>query len=483
MAYMDPNVLLVVLDSVRARNTSLHDHHNETTPFLRKFSDQATVFSQARAPSSWSLPSHISMFTGYHAEEHDIKSRDQRLEPGHTIWEELSNEGYCTGVFSSNPFLTVVPVGLRNAFENVVGQVEQLFPEAANPREFVREEGQGHFTRYLKYSLSHDKPLQSLANGVFEKIRQDYPKFVQDSWDQTTSGWEFVDKFLNWSDECEGPWAACINLMDAHQAYEPSDEYDEWGGDKLYQMQKEIDSYMWEFIGGKRPWWQRKALEGLYDGTIRQLDSQLSTLIRQLERREVLDETLLIITSDHGEGFGEPSHIRPDGRAVGHGNGVLHEVALHVPLIVQYPEQKTGERIDSVVSLVEFPSVVRNVLDGKSTGRDFVTGDPVVASSSGLNERMKRKARNYCDDLWLFDAPTRAVFMDRDDGRVDKYMTWRDRHARVEIVDAQSSFSTSKAESDIVDGTFESLEDRSVATSSRNVSEAVERRLEDLGYA
>jgi len=66
-----PNVLLIVLDSVRAKNTSLHGYGRETTLFLEEFAEQSTQHEQARAPPSWSLPSHVGMFTGLHVAEHN----------------------------------------------------------------------------------------------------------------------------------------------------------------------------------------------------------------------------------------------------------------------------------------------------------------------------------------------------------------------------------------------------------------------------
>lgn len=91
---MKPNILLVVMDSVRASNTSLYGHENETTPFLESLAESSTVYEQARSSGSWSLPSHTSLFTGYNVAEHGIVEPENRLEEGHTIFETLRDEGY-----------------------------------------------------------------------------------------------------------------------------------------------------------------------------------------------------------------------------------------------------------------------------------------------------------------------------------------------------------------------------------------------------
>ena len=90
-----PNVLLVVLDSVRAANCSLYGAARETTPYLSRLADESTVYAQARAPSNWSLPSHVSLFTGLDAHVHQVTVHD-RLRAGHTVFETLSADGYAT---------------------------------------------------------------------------------------------------------------------------------------------------------------------------------------------------------------------------------------------------------------------------------------------------------------------------------------------------------------------------------------------------
>ena len=112
---MQPNVLLIILDSVRARNLSLYGHLNETTPFLESFAEEATVYTNARSPSIGSRPSHASLFTGYHAAETGI-SGSRKLKRGTTIWEELRDDGYETAVFSDNPFLRSNRYGFIHGF-------------------------------------------------------------------------------------------------------------------------------------------------------------------------------------------------------------------------------------------------------------------------------------------------------------------------------------------------------------------------------
>lgn len=87
-----PNVLLLVLDTVSARHTSLHGYHHETTPGLARLADDSTVYTQAHAGSNWSLPSHATLFTGLPAGVHRL-TMDETLVDGVTVFESLARDG------------------------------------------------------------------------------------------------------------------------------------------------------------------------------------------------------------------------------------------------------------------------------------------------------------------------------------------------------------------------------------------------------
>jgi len=506
---MRPNVLLVVLDSVRARNTSLHGHVNETTPFLTSFADDATWYTQARAPAATSLTSHASIFTGLSVPEHGLTATDRSLEPGHSVFERLREDGYRTGVFSENTWITEVDVGLNRGFDQVVGPQNLPFPEAVDPRGFVADAGRGDYAGYVRESLASDAPVRSLLNGVAIKLAYDYPAHLPDALRSRARGDTYVDAFIRWIEGADGdgsggdsgggdgagtsevPWAACINLMDAHIPYEPPAEHDRWGGKRARAIQDDIDEQKWEFAGGQRPWWQKRALEGLYDGAIRQTDAVVADLVERLRERGVYDDTLVVVTADHGEGFGERSHIRPDTRIAEHNIGI-HEVLTHVPLLVKRPGQETGERVDDLVSLSAFQAAVERVREGGDAPNEnspdrplFVRDGPVVSTAVGLDEAKRRRASPYVDDLTPYTATSRAVYECGDDGRVRKYVTWRDAAKTVEVPDPETSFVAADTDEGRVDAAFADLTDAGVTGEGTTVDDLdgqTRRHLEDLGY-
>ncbi len=478
------NVLLVVMDSVRAANTSLHGHEHETTPTLESLADEATVYEQARSPGTWSLPSHTSMFTGLHVLEHGVTRARDKLSAGHTIFEELRERGYTTGVFSENTWITDMDCGLPDAFDTVEGARNLLFPDAIDPSNFVLSEGQGQYVQFLRRCLDRDDTVQSVANGVFTKLAWDYPGLLPDRFTSSTPADVYTDLFLEWERDQSGPWAATINYMDAHLPYLPAEDHDQWGGDRLQALQAEMDDQVWEFNGGQRPWWQRRALEGLYDGTIHQIDAEVDRLVTTLRDRGVLDDTLLVVTSDHGEGFGEPSRIRrdpdssrPNARVAAHGAGI-HEVLCHVPLLVRPPGGRDGERVTEPASLTRFPTVVRRTLNGGDGS--FVPDDPVVVSSHGLEEPMEERATRYTGELYRFNGDCRAVY-EANNGLVEKHVGWRDERCRVTVADAKTSWRN--GDSGTVDEQLDDVSDVGVRTETDGeVDDATQQRLEELGY-
>lgn len=495
---MRPNVLLVVLDSVRARNTSLHGYDRNTTPFLRSFAERATWYTQARAPAATSLTSHASIFTGRAVPEHGLTATDKKLKPGHTIFEWLRDTGYATGVFSENTWITDVDSGLNLGFDTVVGSQNLPYPEALNPRQFVADGGRGNYADYLREAVTSQYPVRSLLNGVAIKLAYDYPSLLPEALRSRTRGDVYVDELLRWIHDQSGSWTACLNLMDAHIPYEPAPEYDRWGGDRARAIQNEVEEQKWEFAGGHRPWWERRALEGLYDGAIRQTDAIVETLVDELEQRDMYDDTLIVITADHGEGFGERSHVR-DGVRIAEHNVAIHEGLTHVPLLVKKPGQTASERIDDLVSLSAFPDAVRRIVDPTTVpetedagdrergdeGPLFVREEAVVSTAAGLDEPKQRRAEPWVDDMTPYTATSRAVYDRTEDDSVRKYVSWRDVTRTVEIPDATTSFVTAETDDGRVEQVFGDLSDEPLTESGTKVedlADATRRQLEELSY-
>ncbi|MDF9744106.1 sulfatase [Natrinema salsiterrestre] len=485
-----PNILLVVLDSANAKHTGIHGYERNTTPFLESFRSRATTYTQARSPGMTSLPSHTSIFTGLSVAEHGVHDLlTHQLKPGATIWEQLRDEyEYTTGVFSDNVNLTG-DESLRFAFDHAVGRRGQLFPSATDPDIFFNSpeyldgdsSGNKHIA-YLKRSLSSDQPLRSLANGAAAQFKRSFSSpTIERLLDQSAE--RFVDPFLSWTDSVDGPWAACLNLMDTHVPFYPKTEHDDWGGTAVQRMQARMNPNSWKVYGGQHTWEEWTALEDLYDGTIKQADHHIKRLMLGLEARDQFDDTLVVITSDHGEGFGEQSRVRPDLRIAGHIVG-LHEALLHVPLVVSYPGQETGREYDDLATLQAFPDVVESVVQDEWSDDGFVADDPVLVSGSTIDKKAEseQRAGKYCENTDRFEGDIRTVYRE-EDGTIRKYLTWDDDGVVVDVFDAHTAETVTGSDPrDVVQSEFSQLENAGVVRKQDSASAATLNHLEDLGY-
>jgi len=488
------NVLYIVLDSVRAENTSLHGYHRETTPFLSAFAERSTVYRQARAPSIHSIASHVSMFTGAHVEQHRAMRHTAAIDPAATVWHQLHTEyGYATGLFTNNRIVSDAS-NLAESFDHVheptyplTDRLEDTFDGTVFERAYYRwHDGIERASEYSSAALDRSDTVRTAYDALSERLGG-VTDTVSDSGSsgyKTLFGKQFADAFLSWERQQTGPWAACLNLMDAHSPYEPDPEFDRWADERSWRSQREKPS-IWETLRG-RGWDRIEALEPLYDGTIRQSDAVVRDLVERLEERGLLSETLLVVTSDHGEAFGERSRLNPELRLRGHKWGIP-EVLTHVPLLVSYPGQTEGRVVDRPVSLTGTPALLRAAADGQTApGTDGSTGDPlagdtVLASTFRIPEEKTSKYSSI-DDIDRYVGPWRAVY-EPHDAAVRKYARKGDHYLTLDIDPDGTTTVVSREPHDRVAEAYDGLADGDILTQqTTEIGEDLEQQLEDLGY-
>jgi arylsulfatase A len=418
------NVLLVVLDSVRAANCSLYGYPRPTTPTLDSLADEATVYEQARAPSNWSLPSHVSLFTGLATDAHRVTVHDA-LEPGHTLWDDLSGAGFDTGLFTENGFVASHPVGLDAPFDTVVTVTGE-------------EQADG------------DRP----------------------------DGFYYADALLDWTSG-RAEWAACLNLMDAHRPYEPAPEYDHWGDRAARRLQAELP-VRWEFPvhGGEVPYWQLAGLESLYDGGIRQADAVLGAVLERLRARGEYDDTLVVVCGDHGEGFGEFGRLPGQPRAAAHIVPTT-ESLLHVPLVVKQPGQSEGRTVTDPAAL----TAVREVATAARRGRPATCArERVLASKQPVTGDLRERYEAAVEDAGPFLRESRVVY-ERADGGVRKTYSWGTAAGTVHVPRAGTVGPVTDGDRERLSAAFEPVEDAGVRRAGHgDATDETREQLAALGY-
>ncbi len=331
-----PNVLLVVLDTVRADHLSLHGYARNTTPNLKRFAERGVVFHRARAAAPWTLPSHASLFTGRWPHELGVEERGWLDRARPTLAEHLRDRGYATAGFVGNTFFCGRESGLARGFE-----AYHDFPVTLGT--IVRSSSLGWLIS-RKIERMREELLWALAPARPVRVSLDF-----DRKPAATVRREFTD----WLDTHEPrPFFAFLNFFDAHDPYLPPAPPAHPFGETPRTRRESMILRDWGMLARAAP-----ALEFLelardsYDDCLAALDAELGQLFRELDLRGLLNRTLVIITADHGEQFYEHGGI-------GHGLS-LYRSEVHVPLVISLPGRVPGStHVHEPVSLRDVAQTV-----------------------------------------------------------------------------------------------------------------------------
>jgi arylsulfatase A-like enzyme len=346
-----PNVLFVVLDTVRKDRLTVYGHDRPTTPRLEAFAQEARVFEHAVAPAPWTLPVHASLFTGLYPSEHGATQENPYLEGATTLATSLSAAGYDTSCYSSNAWITAY-THLTDGFDDQ----DNFFK--AMPGGIVSKP----LARLWKTMNDSDR-LRSLADSVVAVGNAIHERLAAGG-DEDSKTPAVIDQTKAFIDDSDGPFFSFINLMDAHMPYHPPDEYVEEfapGVDSTEVCQnskayncgaRAIDGDEWESI------------RGLYDAEIRHMDDELGRLFDWLRAEGLWEETMVVVAADHGELHGEHD-------LYGHEFNI-YDPLVNVPLMVKHPEVEAGHDED----LVELLDLYHTILDATNVEGQGRSLDP-----------------------------------------------------------------------------------------------------------
>jgi len=318
-----PNVLLLVWDTVRNDDVSVAGYTRPTTPFLESVAREGVRFEHAFSTAPWTLPSHGSMFTGQWPFTFFRGTRKPVEMPTPTLAEALSQAGYRTGGFTANVAYTTREHGIHKGF--------------AHYEDFSRTIGTALAESRVSRVILDLQWVRHII-GYYDLIGRKRAGLINTS-------------FLRWLDRDDSrPFFAFLNYFDAHAPYIAPSPFRERftlaprGAYEIVPQPGQGD-------GVSRTPEAHRYWRAEYDALIASLDDATRSLLAELAHRGLLDNTIVIITSDHGEQFGE------HGRCC-HMN-TLYRAVLEVPLLIRFPPAvPANQSIPAPVSLRDIPRTV-----------------------------------------------------------------------------------------------------------------------------
>ncbi len=321
-----PNIILITADALRADHVSAYGYPRQTTPFLDRLSKDSAVFEAAFSNSSWTLPSHASIFTGQYPNVHQADWQQPLTSRYLTLAQALSADGYLTAAFTANREYLTPEWGLDHGFTHF-------------------ETFNGTVADYAVRTVYGKR----LALNILPRIGFfDIPGRKRAA--------QVDEEFLHWLDSAnQKPFFAFLNYMEVHDPYVTEAGYSTRFSDE--PSRGDLINFQFGVTFRRKPNLSKAEVQreiAGYDGALAYLDSQIEHLFKELETRRLLDNTIVIFTSDHGEAFGNHNLF-------GHGNS-LYKETLHVPLFFRWPGRIPAKRIPNVVGLSQLPATVMDLL-------------------------------------------------------------------------------------------------------------------------
>ena len=346
-----PNILLITLDTVRADHLSLYDYYMNTSPNLENFAKDSVVFDNAVSPSSWTIPSHASIFTGKYPSNHNAIMMHQKLvDKERTLAEILKERGYNTVGFAGGAFCKA-KYGMGQGFITYKDRLDFFEYMNTYDRFSIRP------LLYMFFPNLHDFIFNTDRERSSEEINKDV--------------FEWFDKNGN------STFFMFINYFDAHSPYNRGDVFKE-----RFTSETRDYSEVREMLSIKR--YENVSEDilnytiNLYDTEIFYLDYHLGKLFDKLDELDLRNNTIIIITADHGEEFYD--HGRFD-----HGQ-TLYEEVIHVPLIIYYPKEFEAQRIEKRVGIINiFPTILDILQIEVPENIDSVNLLPLIKNGADYN--------------------------------------------------------------------------------------------------
>jgi len=334
-----PNVAVIVIDTLRADHLSAQGYSRITSPNIDRIAQQGVFFENAISASSWTLPSHASLLSGRYPYEHganDIKPGGTAFDNRYpTLPELLAKHGYRTGAFSGNYLYFSGNLGFQRGFIHFEDYFHSTFDG------FTRTLYGREISRLI---FKREKIRRLIIKMGFPSIDELQPLGAS-TWMLRKRAYEVNREALNWIDrDSKRPFFVFLNYFDVHRPYTTPPGYPR----KFVKLDAHA---LWlRAIDSPTP---ERTID--YDECIGYIDNQIEYFLDQLKQRGLSENTLLVITSDHGELLGEHG-------LYSHRNS-LYRPLIQVPLIFWEPGKvPSATRIPMPISNISIAATITDLL-------------------------------------------------------------------------------------------------------------------------
>lgn len=338
---MTVNVLLYVVDALRADHLSCYGYERETTPTIDGLASEGVRFEHSFTPATWTRPVAASLLTGLYPPAHGTRTRDDRFAPPRaTLAEAFSAAGYETAGISS-----MGNVSSATGFDRGFDRFDDLYrdDDVIDKR---------HTTSAAEEELKSETGVVALPRAE-----------------------DITDAFERWLRERsgDGPFFGFCWSIEPHIPYDPPAGYDRFG-DRQYRGP--VDGSR-ECLKEVRSDADLERLKALYDGEIRYNDDCLGELLDLLRSEGEFDETLVVVVGDHGDAFDEHGRLT-------HGHAPYEEL-VRVPWVMRPPGGvEGGQVVPDMVSLVDvYPTLLEYAIDAAVESPEPIAGQSRASALHG----------------------------------------------------------------------------------------------------
>lgn len=347
---VQPDLVLLVLDTQRADHLSSYGYERQTSPALDALAADATRFAAAIAPAQWTVPTHASLFTGLYPSQHTMHQMNSVLPANlPTLAQRLSQAGYFTAGYSQNPLIGLVKNDLDRDFAHFESHhllsnillTTRLNRPPTPPSLRKRVERGVRWLLAEALGYSDETPLQRLAPILAPLWQRLLHAQGRSKIAGTRRLLERASHLLTAREGVQSgrPIFLFINLMGAHVPYDPDRRYlqqflpAERNARRVNALlrwanQLQIDVHNW--LNEPLPAQERALLEAIYDAEVATQDAHVGAFLQRLRAGPRYDNTMIAVVADHGDHLGDKDRVN-------HGFGV-YEPLVHVPLIIRHPD-------------------------------------------------------------------------------------------------------------------------------------------------